>query len=336
MQPNRTEPDPETPPALPDDFNQMVQGWREGRIVLTALELDLFTAIGDGAPAATVAQRLKADPRGTDVLLHALAALGLIEKRGDSFHNGPVAARFLRAGAPHDRRGALMHTAALWRRWSSLTECVRTGQPAARGPRDDADTEAFIAAMHANASQRAPALVAALDLAGVRRALDVGGGSGGYAIALARAVPGLRVEVLDLADVVPLTARYAAEAGVSDRVTTRVGDLNADDLGAGYDLVLMSAVCHMNGPDQNADLIRRAARALAPGGRAVVHDYVLTPDRTAPPAGAIFAVNMLVNTRAGGNYSEAEYFGWMRAAGLTDVRHVRLPGVTGLIVGRKT
>ena len=125
------------------------------------------------------------------------------------------------------------------------------------------------------------------------------------------------------------------EAGLSDRVTTRVGDLNADDLGAGYDLVLISAICHMNSPAQNADLVRRAARALAPGGRVVVLDHVLEPDRTAPAPGAIFAVNMLVNTEAGGNYTEAEYFGWMRDAGLADVAHVRLPGATGLVVGTR-
>jgi predicted O-methyltransferase YrrM len=325
---------PDLPTAPPDEFTQMTNAWREGRIVLTAIELDLFSAVGEGATAAEVAARLAADPRGVACLLHALAALGLLEKRGESFHDGPVAARFLRAGSPDDRRGALLHTAALWHRWSALTECVRDGRPAPRGPRDERDTAAFIAAMHANSTQRAPALVAALDLSGVRRVLDVGGGSGGYAIALARALPQARIEVLDQADVVPLTQRYVHEAGLSDRVGTRVGDLNADDFAAGYDLVLISAICHMNGPAQNADLIRRAARALAPGGRVVVLDHILEPDRTAPLAGAIFAVNMLVNTEAGGNYTEAEYFGWMRDAGLAPAR-VRLSGPTGLIVGTK-
>ena len=331
MQPSR----PESPAAPPDDFTQLVNAWRESRIVLTAVELDLFSAIGDGATAAEVASRLAADPRGTGCLLHALAALGLLEKRGESFHNGPVAARFLCADAPDDRRGALMHSAALWHRWSALTECVRTGRPADRGPHDEPGTEAFIAAMHANSTQRAPALIAALELSGVRRVLDVGGGSGGYAIALARAVPQAHIEVLDLAEVVPLTARYVREAGVADRVATRVGDLNADDFGAGYDLVLISAICHMNGPAENADLIRRAARALAPGGRVVVLDHILEPDRTAPVTGAIFAINMLVNTPAGGNYTEAEYFGWMRDAGLASVTHVRMPGPAGLVVGTR-
>jgi len=152
-----------------------------------------------------------------------------------------------------------------------------------------------------NASARAPHLVAALDLSRVRRALDLGGGSGAYAMAFARAVPGLVVEIVDTPDVVRLTRRYVAEAGLQDRVTARAGDLRAGEYGSGYDLALLSAVCHMLGADENADLVRRAARALAPGGRLVIHDYVLEPDRTSPRPAAIFAVNMLVNTELGGN-----------------------------------
>lgn len=325
----------EHPVPLPDDFMQRLRAWQESRVMLTALELDLFTAVDGGASAADVAQALRTDRRGTEALLHALAALGLLVKREERFHNAPLAARHLCAESPHDWRAALMHTAALWHRWSSLTECVRTGQPAPRIGRDSADTETFIAAMHYNASSRAAQLVAALELAGERRLLDLGGGSGAYSIAFVRAVPGLTAEILDLPDVVPLAERYVAEAGVADRVRVRAGDLGADEFGAGYDLVLLSAICHMNGPAANADLIRRAARALDKGGRLVVHDFILEPDRTAPAAGALFALNMLVNTRAGGNYTEAEYSGWMREAGLGDLRHVRLPGPTGLVMGRR-
>jgi precorrin-6B methylase 2 len=320
---------------LPDDFMQMLRAWQESRVVLTAIELDLFTAVGEGATAADVARRLGADPRGTGALLHALVALGLLAKTDERFRCGPIAARHLRAGAPHDWRSAVLHTAVLWHRWSSLTECVRTGQPAPRVPGGPSDTEAFIAAMHHNATSRAAQVVAALDLTGVRRVLDLGGGSGAYAIALVRAAPGSRAEVLDQPDVVPLAERYAAAAGVSDRVSARVGDLGSGEFGSGHDLALLSAICHMNGPAENADLVRRAARSLAPGGRLVIHDFILEPDRSAPAAGALFALNMLVNTRAGGNYTESEYLGWMAAAGLEDLRRVRLPGPTGLVIGRR-
>lgn len=328
-------PRPPAGSALPEDFLQSLRAWQESRIVLTAIELDVFSAVGAGATAGEVAKRLGSSARGTDILLHALAALGLLEKRGEAFSNGVVAERHLRAGAPHDLRAALKHNAALWQRWSHLSEVVRTGEPAPRPARDPEDDESFIAAMHMNASVRSPQVVEALGLAGARRALDLGGGSGAYAIAFARAVPGLTVEVVDTPDIVPLTRRYVAEAGLADRVTAREGDLRSGEYGHGFDLALLSAVCHMLAPEVNADLIRRAALALGPGGRLAIQDFVLDPGRTSPRAAAVFAVNMLVNTAAGTNYTEADYFGWMHAAGLTDVRRLPLDAPTVLVIGRK-
>lgn len=316
-----------------EDLLLSLRAWQESRVLLSAIELDLFTTVGSGATSREVADRLRLDPRGTDILLHAVAALGLIEKRGERFRNGPLAARHLCAGSPEDLRAALGHTAALWHRWSALSEVVRTGRPAPRPSRDPGDDETFIAAMHMNAASRAPQVVAALDLSGARRALDLGGGSGAYAIALARAAPALHVDLVDTADVVPLTRRYVAEAGLQDRITARGGDLRSGGYGSGYDLALLSAVCHMLAPEENADLIRRAVAALRPGGRLVIQDFVLDPERTSPRAAALFAVNMLVNTPQGTNYTEADYSGWMREAGLVEVRRVPLASPTALLIG---
>jgi len=114
----------------------------------------------------------------------------------------------------------------------------------------------------------------------------VGGGSGAYSIAFAQANPKLCADVFDLATVVPIAQSHIAEVGLADRVTTRVGDLRRDGFGAGYDLLLLSAICHMLGPDENQDLLRRAYAALTPGGRVAIQDHVMNDDGTAPRAGA--------------------------------------------------
>jgi cyclopropane fatty-acyl-phospholipid synthase-like methyltransferase len=165
--------------------------------------------------------------------------------------------------------------------------------------------------------------------------LDVGGGSGAYAIAFARANSALRADILDLATVEPIAQRHIDEAGVADRVKVRAGDLRTDQLGVGYDLVFVSAICHMLSPEENLDLLARCHAALAPGGRVVVQDFILEPDKTAPRFAALFALNMLVGTRAGSSYSEPEYAGWLGAAGLEQIRHTRLPGITGLMLGTR-
>jgi (2Fe-2S) ferredoxin/predicted O-methyltransferase YrrM len=324
--------------ALPDDLQQAVNGFRESRALLTAIELDVFSTVGAGADAKAVAESLGTDPRATESLLNALVALGLLSKRDGTFTNTPVSARYFVAGAEHDSRAALMHTVHLWTRWSTLTDCVRKGTSVTAGQqraRDDEWTTAFIAAMHKNARVRAPMVVRAVGLDGVRRVLDLGGGSGAYSIAFAEARPDLTAEILDLASVVPIAQRHIDEAGLSTRVKTRIGDLNDDTYGTGYDLVFVSAICHMNSPDENRAMFRKALAALAPSGRLVIQDFVLNADKTGPRTGALFALNMLVGTRAGSSYSAEEYVGWLRETGFEEPRRVPLPGPTDLVIARR-
>jgi predicted O-methyltransferase YrrM len=325
--------------GLPEEFLQRARAFQESRALLTALELDLYTAVGEGARAGEVAGRLGTDPRATETLMHALAALGMLAKQGEVFRNGPLAERFFTAGSPEDARAVMMHTVHMWERWSTLTECVRAGTSVTYQEHEDREprwTEAFIAAMHANASERAPAVVKAVGVEGVRRLLDVGGGSGAYAIAFAQAHPELEAEVLDLPRVVRIAEGHIARAGLSDRVKTRRGDLRQVAFGEGYDLVLLSAICHMLSPEENLDLLKRCRVALEAGGRVVIQDFILEPDKTAPRAGALFSLNMLVGTQRGASYSEPEYAAWLAEAGFAQVRHIRLAGPSGLMVGRRS
>jgi (2Fe-2S) ferredoxin/predicted O-methyltransferase YrrM len=323
--------------VLPDELNDRIRAFQESRALLTALELDVFTAVGDGAGATEVAARLHTDPRATEMLLNVLVSLRLLVKQEAVFRNSPQAARYFTAGSRDNARPALLHTAHLWHRWSTLTDCVRAGTSVAPEIADRGEdwTEAFIAAMHRNASERAPLVVRTVGAENVRRMLDVGGGSGAYSIAFAQANPALCADILDLAAVGPIARRHIDKAGVEDRVKVRAGDLRSDHLGEGYDLVFISAICHMLSPNENLDLLRRCREALASGGRVVIQDFILEPDKTAPSFAALFALNMLVGTQAGSSYSEPEYAAWIGEAGFQNVRHLRLPGITGLMIGSR-
>jgi (2Fe-2S) ferredoxin/predicted O-methyltransferase YrrM len=321
---------------LPDELNEMIRAFMPSRVILTALELDVFDAIASGASADQVAHNIHADPRATEMLLNALVSLKLLDKSNGTFFNTPVSSRFFSNGSPDNARPALLHTAHLWHRWSTLNECVRAGTSVRTGTREDHWVIAFIAAMDRNAKERAGAVVKAVGASSVKRMLDLGGGSAAYSIAFARAVPELHSEILDLGDVVPLAEENIRKAGLADRVHSRVGNMLRDPLGENYDLVLASAICHMFSPEENRRLFQRAYDALAPGGRLVVQDFILEPDKTAPRAAALFSLNMLVGTSAGSSYSEPEYASWLREARFSDVRRVRLPGPAGLMIAVRT
>jgi 3-hydroxy-5-methyl-1-naphthoate 3-O-methyltransferase len=318
---------------LPDRLDEMIRGYWPSRCLLTALELDIFTAIGDGADASQIGTKIHANARAVGMLLNALVSLGLLSKTGEFYKNTPESARFFVQGSKDNHRNGLLHIANIWHRWSTLTDAVRRGTRVPIG-RDEASawTRDFIAAMQRNAKDRAPLVVKALGTAGVRRVLDLGG-SGVYSIAFAKASPEVRCEILDVPEVVPLTTEYVNHAGVAGQVSVRAGDMLHGDFGSGYDIIMLNAICHMFSPEQNRDIFVRARQALAPKGRLVVQDFVLNLEKTGPQHAALFSLNMLVSTDSGASYSESEYREWMESAGFTEVSRIDLHGPSSLIVG---
>ncbi len=284
-----------------------------------------------------LAKIIDADARATDRLLNALCAMGLVRKAGGRFANTRTARDFLVAGKPRFMAG-LSHSANQWQSWHTLSEAVRRGTAVWKrkpGPGGKKRLAGFIAAMHERATPQAAQIVKLVDLAQVKRCLDIGSGSGAYAMALARAGEHIRVTAFDLPDVLPLTRAYVRRAGMLSRIDFIAGDFHGDDWGNGYDLVLLSAIVHMNSVRENMRLIAKAARSLNPGGRLVIQDFIMGPDRTRPAIGAFFALNMLVATAHGDTFTAAEMRGWMRAAGLKKITQLATPYDATLMVGRK-
>ena len=321
----------------PERISELSRAFQGSRVFLTAYELDLFSAVGDDKKTSqAIAGIIDADPRGTDRLLNALCAMGLIIKSGDKYANSAVAGRFLVKGKPEYQTG-IMHTVHLWDSWSTLTNAVRDGGLVIQRSveeRDDVWFKSFIAAMHSRAVGEASGLVSKIDLSGVYRVLDVGGGSGAYSIAFVRAKEDVQATVFDLPNVLPLTEGYIKEAGLENRINTVSGDYNKDDLGNGYDLVFLSAIIHSNSPQQNQSLFHKVSKAMETGGRIIVSDFIMNDNRFEPTFGAFFALNMLVNTQQGDTYTESEIREWMTAAKLEFVERKDF-GINGLMIGRK-
>jgi SAM-dependent methyltransferase len=189
--------------------------------------------------------------------------------------------------------------------------------------------------MASSAALQARETAAKLDLRPARKMLDIGGGPGIYAIECARRNPHLRVTVFDRPETLQVARENIARARLKSRVRTRAGDAFAGSLGRGYDLILLSNIVHVYGPDANRELVRRAARALVPGGRLCIKDFLLRPDRTGPERVSLFAVNMLVNTAGGDCYTLPEIKGWLLNAGLEFERATRLDRPSWLVIGRR-
>jgi SAM-dependent methyltransferase len=329
---------PVPPTASPRAILEVATAFQRSRVLLTAHELDLFTALDEEPKSsADMATVLGTDHRGTDRLMNALCAMGLLEKRDGRFSNSALASCFLARGKPEFMAG-LMHTVHLWESWSTLTGAVRHGGSIVARPigdRGEIWLRAFIAAMHWRGRQHAQDVIKLLDLSGVSRVLDVGGGSGVYAMAFAQAKAEITAVVFDLPSVVWMTQEYIGQAGLSDRVRTVAGDYEVDGLGQDFDLVFLSAIIHANSERQNRGLLRKCAGALKPNGQLVVQDFIVDEDRTGPPFAVLFALNMLVGTESGDTYTETEVRSWMKEAGFSGVERKDTAFGTTLILGWK-
>jgi len=303
-------------------------GFRASRVVLTANNLRVFENIGKGSSSDDLAKALRTDLRAMEILLDAVASLGLLRKSGTAYRLTPTAKRFLLPESPWYQGDMLRHADMLWKNWSGLDNVVRSGLPNRAGARDH---DVFIRAMHNNAVLRAPQVIAGLDLRGVRTALDLGGGPGTYSMALAKR--GVAVTLFDLPDTLEVAQEVVRKSRLKN-VTFRSGDFHFDDIGSGYDLVLISQVLHSNSTVENIALLGKAHDALAPHGRVAIHEFSLNEDHASPVPGALFSVNMLVNTAGGRSYTRKEMKSWLTKAGLKSVT-VKDLGETVLVIGRK-
>ncbi len=311
-----------------DDLLILGRGFMVPRILLTAVELDLFTKLKNKALSVNDLCTTEGwNNRGLTILMDALAAEGLLAKGSDGKYSlpGPIAKNLVR-----DREDSILpmilHGCHLWESWSNLTKIVTTGEnlyPAERKDRPKEETEAFIQAMHVVGQLMAPIIANSLDLSVYSNMVDVGGGPGTYTMAFLAKAPHMTATLFDLPEVVEIGRERLTKAGLIDRVRIVVGDYTKDDLPPGHDLALLSAIIHSNSREANRNLFRNVYNGLVQGGTILIRDHIMDPTRTFPAAGAIFAVNMLAATSGGNTYTFEEVKEDLKSAGFKDIRMIR-------------
>lgn len=305
-----------------EDIRELANAFRESRTFLTAFELKIFTSLDKHLMTSDdVAQKLNSDSRATDRLMNALCAMGLLKKVHGKFYNSDLSAKYLVEGKPNFM-GNIYHANNLWNDWSSLTDSVIKGssqRSIINKSENDNWVESFIGAMHYRGVNQGKILAMMIDISNVKNMLDVGGGSAAFSMEIVKKNPSISAVVLDLPYVIPLTKKYVSGAGLSDKFNFIEGDYLTTELKDNYDLILLSAIVHINNYDQNKMLVKKCADALNKYGMIIINDFVMNEDRTQPRQSALFALNMLVGTENGDTYTEKEMREWFESAGLSKI-----------------
>ena len=324
-------------PEPVEALSRLTRGFMGAQVVFEAHAAGVFPLLEQARTAQEVAEAVGWPRRSARMLLDGLVALELVEKDGDAYRNGPVAAACLVPDRPAYQGHIVNHHRNLMPRWARMGEALRSGGVAEpggpdRGPKELRD---FILGMSDVAKFSAQGLLGVLDLSAYRHLLDLGGGPATYAIAFLQRNPEMRATVFDRPEVIPIAQEQVAQAGLEDRIACIGGDMTTDDFGSGYDLVLVSNIIHALGPDTNRALVQQCCNAMAPGGLLIIKDFLVDNDRSGPPFSLLFALNMLVGTADGDTYTVAEVEAWTAAAGLTNGRAVDLTPQTRLWLSEK-
>jgi len=310
------------------NFAKLWGGFRASRAVLTANNYAVFEYLRTPKTAADVARAARIDPRATEILLDAVTALGLLKKTGVQYRNTPVAQQLLLKDSPWYQGDMLRHADFLWKNWSGLDEVVRTGLP---NRPTSSDNEPFIKAMHNNAVIRVQDVMNSINLRGVKKALDLGGGPGTYSTELVRR--GISVTLFDLPETISIARQMIPEA-ITRNIDFRSGNFLSDDIGIGYDLVFISQIFHSFSADENIALLGKSRNSLNPKGRIAIQEFLLEKNRSSPASGVLFSVNMLVNTSSGRSYTRQEMKIWLERSGFKGIR-TKILNETVLMLGNK-
>lgn len=292
--------------------------------LLTAIELDIFTAIGAGAnTAAAIATRTGAAEKGARVLCDFMTVHGFLTKDLGKYALTQESALFLDRKSPAcvASMAGFLGSEQARSRFDSLTQAVRKGASVwSEGDNTKPNDEFWVAF----ARSMAPLTVPSSEfISGLLRAdegkpckvLDIAAGHGMYGITVARKNPKAEIVALDWPAVLQVAQENARKFGVAERYNVRPGSAFEVEMGNGYDYVLLTNIFHHFDVPTCEKLMRRVQGALQPGGKAITLEFVPDEDRVSPPTAAAFSLIMLANTDAGDAYTFAEYERMFRNAG---------------------
>lgn len=314
--------------GAPSSLRQLFELGVGAMALLAAHRVGLVRALLDRpATPQEYARQLGTDPRATALTLDVLSTFGAAAYAEGAYRASDELAT-LAATSP----GGVTLDLDLY---AHISEYLVTGQPLIEMDGTLAERGEHYKQVAAGLGPRYRSAAAALaDRLGpdVVDVLDVGAGSGVWSLALAERHPRVRVTAIDLPPVLDVFHANAKELGVEHRVTALAGGyLEVAVPAASFDCVILGNVLHLEPADRAAELVRRAAAALRPGGRAVIVDILGADGHESDPEHAMYALFLALRTRYGRMYPRAEVLGWVADAGLVEPTELALPNAPSLL-----
>lgn len=329
----------------PDRLMELASAYWASRVLLSAVEVGVFTALADGPlPGEELRERTRLHRRGSADFFDALVALELLERDDSAYRNTEETDLYLDSGKATYMGGMMeFHGKAAFGRWASLTDALRTGENPTHGSTeeffsqsyaDPQDLTAFLTAMSAYCAAPASALAKVFPWEGRQTFCDLGTAQGMVPVQLALRHPHLRGAGFDLPQVGPVFERFVADNGLGSRVSFSAGDFFKDPLPPA-EVYILGHVLHDWGMDAKRVLLQRTYDALPQGGAVIVNEMLIDDERKVNAAGLLMSLNGLVMSPDAFDFTGADCRGWMADAGFRDTYVEHLVGPESMVVGFK-
>lgn len=326
-----------------EEVSDIAFGFMASKALFTAIHFNLFSHLAQSrltAPEAAVKMGIHPDRATT--LMTALTTVGLLGREGEAYFNAPAAEAFLVTGAKYDFSDYLSQQVdrQMYGLLGQIEDAMADKLPDdaigsyAEWMSDPAQAKLYSDSQHAGSLGPAKTLARGLDLSAASSMLDVGGGTGAYAITLCNANPQLKATVIDFPNVADLGKQYVSDAGLADRVSYISGDLLESEWPGGQDVVLMSYIFSSVPGERIEGLVKQAASVLKPGGRLIVHDFMVDPDRSGPKLAALWQFQHTAFNPHARSVSTDWAVQTLSDAGFSDATVApMIPGMTSVVSG---
>lgn len=322
------------------DISRIGYGFMASRALFAALDADLFGHLAAGAKSLDALTRdTGVSPGRLRALLTACVALGLLVRDGERYANAPASATYLVRTSP-----AYFGDYFRFQVSRQIYPTLLHLDAALRGERvdfyaslrDPEEARAFTRAQHSGSLGPAHVVANLVDLRGAGRLLDVAGGSGAFSIVLCERAPELISTIIDFPTVADVGRALVAQSGLERRITFFEGDARDVVWPDGNDLLLMSYLLSAVSESSAHDLLGKAYKALRPGGRLLVHDFVVDDDGSGPTLAALWLLNAVTIDADVAMLTPSFLMAAVHRAGFEDARVTPVvPGTTRLLTARR-
>ena len=308
--------------------------------LLAGMQLDLFTPLKDGPMnAEQIAATISVGSAKLKPLLYALVVAGFLNMEGEFFSNTDAANRFLVKGGPSCVVDIHELLSTMWNAALKTAESIRTGLPQSKLNYSDMSQDElrqFFCGEHPYAVEYGRDLVERYDFSSYSTLLDVGGGSGGLAIAVTEACPHIQATVVDLPKITPVTQYYIDEDGAGNRVDVVTADVVCDPLPGSYDAAVMSAFIQVLSRGDARSAIQNVSKVMNPGGEIYIRGYGIIDNSRISPQKLVGFNLVYINVYDEGQaYTEQEHKDWLEEADFDDFRRNILDDGSSIITARK-